>query len=326
MSSPEGLVAGRGPAAPRGPGRAGRSWILDRSSSPLSSTAPPSSSPLPTPICALGRRPLRPCGASVRSGRASAPSVTVERSGSTRRRPRRAPTRRAARHVAASARTGRGLQPSATRSSSSSSATATASRTPRPSRSPSRRPGLQPALRPRAARASARPTSSTRSATTCARTASGVEVRYTTVEAFTNAFVTAYDRWHRARSRSATATPTSCSSTTSSSSQRRPDRGGVLPHLQRPLRRRQPARPHQRPPAARPRRARGSGCASASSAAWSPSSTAGPRRASPSFASARAYDGVQLADETLPEIADRVDRQRARARGRADPRRRLRAR
>ena len=95
-----------------------------------------------------------------------------------------------------------------------------------------------------------------------------------------------------------------------------------------PPRRRRAARPHLRPPPARPRRASRTACATASSPAWSP--TIEPPdlqpRASPSCASAPQHDGVDArrrrTSSTL--IAAARHRQPPRARGRADPRRRLR--
>ena len=104
------------------------------------------------------------------------------------------------------------------------------------------------------------------------------------------------------------------------------DRGGVLPHLQRAARGRQPARPDLRPPAARHRRASRTACASASSPA---SSTTSPRRTSPPASTVLRkrvhHDGIELADDGVLELlAERVDDEHPRARGRADPRRRLR--
>ena len=120
------------------------------------------------------------------------------------------------------------------------------------------RPGLQPALHLRAARASARPISCTRSATTSAPRRR-LTVRYTTVETFTNEFIAAIT--------SSVDRPLQGAASADSDvlliddvqflAAQGEDRGGVLPHVQRALRGRQPARPDVRPPPARPRRARG---------------------------------------------------------------------
>ena len=86
------------------------------------------------------------------------------------------------------------------------------------------------------------------------------------------------------------------------------DRGGVLPHLQRPVRDRAPARAHLRPPPAPAASASRSGCASASSPGSSPTSsrpTSPP--ASRSCASAPRSTAIALADAAVLElIAERV--------------------
>ena len=155
----------------------------------------------------------------------------------------------------------------------------------------------------------------------------GLSVRYTTVETFTNEFVAAVQR-RLDRALQGPLPP-----------QRRPahrrrpvprvqgqDRGGVLPHLQRALRGRQPARAHLRPPAARPRGARGP-------PARALRVRARRRRSRRPTCATRLtvlrkrvqHDGIAARRRAvLDAIAERVADERARARGRAHPRRRLR--
>ena len=135
---------------------------------------------------AVGRRALRPRAAGLRRGRPRARRSTVDVVGAgatRRRRGSAARRRRAAPRSAPEHRRSTRSSPS----SSSSSATPTAS--PTPPRSPSPSCPARPTTRSSstARPASARPTSCTRSATTSARYGAGLTVRYTTVEAFTNA-------------------------------------------------------------------------------------------------------------------------------------------
>ncbi len=84
----------------------------------------------------------------------------------------------------------------------------------------------------------------------------GASVRYTTAEAFTNHFLTALSSRSIERSSRPIAPPTCCSSTTCSSWPQGPDRGGVLPHVQRAVRQRPSTGAHVRPVAARAHRDR----------------------------------------------------------------------
>ena len=86
------------------------------------------------------------------------------------------------------------------------------------------------------------------------------------------------------------------------------DRGGVLPHLQRAARPRQPARADLRPPPARPRAPSRTACASASRPAWSPpSSRPTSPRASPSCASAPSTTASSWpTTASCPLLADRA--------------------
>ena len=215
----------------------------------------------------------------------------------------------------------------ATASSSSSSATATASRTPPRWRSPSSRarPTTRSSSTPR--RASARPTCCTRSATTCSRFGGG-----TTRPLHDRRGV--HEPLHRARStrKSLDALQARLPRRRRAADRRRPvsrqqgeDRGGVLPHLQRALRGRAPARAHLRPAAAPADRRSRSGCASASRPGWSPtSSRRTSRRAWRSSASGpRSTASRSPTRRVLDLIAERVHRQHPLARGGADPGRRL---
>ena len=181
-----------------------------------------------------------------------------------RRRARRARPRR------------RAAGPSSTRSSpstSSSSATPTASPTPPRSPSPSCPARLQPALHLRPARRRQDAPAALDRQLPRRATSPGLRVRYTTAERFTNEFVAAI---HDARRR---ALQGPLAQQRRPAHRRRPvpreqgeDRGGVLPHLQRALRRRRPARPDLRPPARATSTRSRTGCASASRPAWSPTS------------------------------------------------------
>ena len=197
----------------------------------------------------------------------------------------------------------------ATASTSSSSATATGSPTPPRWRSPSS--PARPTTRCSCTRrpGSARPTCCTRSATTCSRSAAAPRVRYTTVEAFTNHFISALgsrslDRFKQRLPRRRRA-----------ADRRRPvprqqgeDRGGVLPHVQRAVRDRPAARAHLRPPPAPARRGRGAPARALRVRASSP--TIGP----PDFATRvailrkrAALDHIRLDDAAVLElIAERV--------------------
>ena len=151
-------------------------------------------------------------------------------------------------------------------------------------------------------------------------------MRYATAEEFTNAFLAALAGPQPRRLQGA------FSRRRRAPDRRRPvpraqdaQRGGALPHLQRPLRRRQPARDHVRPPARRPRRARGPAARTLRRRPRHRHRAPRPRDARwRSCASARPTTA-----STLPAEAARAPRrarhhQRARPRGRADPPRRLR--
>ena len=86
------------------------------------------------------------------------------------------------------------------------------------------------------------------------------------------------------------------------------DRGGVLPHLQRAPRGRQPARPHLRPPARATSARSRTACASASRPASSPTSRAPDLATRLTVLRKRVqHDGIELADDgALDVIADRI--------------------
>ena len=113
-------------------------------------------------------------------------------------------------------------------------ATASPTAPPWPSPRPRRRPTTRSSST--APRGSARPTCWRRSPTTCGTNAPGLSVRYTTAESFTNEFVGAL------KSAGAEAFKAPLPRPRRAADRRRPvprgqagHRGGVLPHLQRPL-------------------------------------------------------------------------------------------
>ena len=162
---------------------------------------------------------------------------------------------------------------------------------------------------------------------TCARHHPELVVHYTTAERFTSEFVTALRRGagtdaFKARYREARR----------AADRRRPvprgqaaDRGGVLPHLQRPPRRRQADRPLQRPAARRPSPDSPSGCATASPGASRSRSTRPTCAPGSRSSGASPRDRAGEPPEPDGPQRDRLPRarQRARARGGADPRPRL---
>ena len=161
-------------------------------------------------------------------------------------------------------------------------------------------------------------------------------VRYTTVETFTNAVPrraarAATSTRFKGRYRHADVLLIDDVQFLASQGQ---DRGGVLPHLQRAARRRQPARPDLRPPPARPRRPRGPparalrgrprhrhraarprhahrpSCASASSTTASTSPTTASSRSSPTASpdNVRALEGALIRVVAYASLTGRAAR------------------
>ena len=136
----------------------------------------------------------------------------------------------------------------------------------------------------------------------------GLTVRYTTVETFTNEFLAALHR------NDMDALQGPLPPRRRPAHRRRPvprvqgqDRGGVLPHLQRAARRRQPARPHLRPPPARPRRARGPPARALRGRPRHRHRAARPPHAPAVLRKRAQHDGVDLADDgVLDLLAERA--------------------
>ena len=155
----------------------------------------------------------------------------------------------------------------------------------------------------------------------------GLTVRYTTVEAFTDHFVGAlHGGGIEAFKAAYRGVDVLLVDDVQFLAEQGEDRAGVLPHLQRAAPGRRAARADLRPPAARHGRARGPPARALRGRPGVRRPPARPRHAPDDPAQARRARTTSATSSptALELIADRVDDEHPRARGRADPRRRVR--